>query len=229
MTSGSALTHPKRLKLTPGMRFHRLTVVGFSHFKHQPSGQKKTMYECLCDCGKTTSVSGSNLTGGHPVKSCGCLNAENMARWTLEGRTHGRRHEPVYQIWANVVARGTGTEARANYYDRGIRVCERWLKFENFYEDMGDRPDGHSIDRIDNDGHYSPENCRWATPTQQARNTSRTVRISVDGEMVAISDVADRIGISPKTLYQRIKKLGWSVEHAISAPLYFRPSSSVTS
>lgn len=218
MSSGSTALKRRR-RLTSGMRFHRLTLVGFSHYKYQPSGQKRSVYQCLCDCGVTTNVSGCNLTGSHPTKSCGCLNEEAIKTRALASRTHGRSGEPVFKIWCNVVARGTGVEQPSKYFDRGIRVCDRWLKFENFYADMGDRPEGCSIDRIDNEGHYSPENCRWATPTQQARNRRTTFRILVDGEMVALSDVAEQIGISRSTLHQRITTLGWPVERAISEPV----------
>jgi hypothetical protein len=129
------------------------------------------------------------------------------------------RKTRTYQLWANVVARGRGTECPENYYDRGIRVCDRWLKFENFYEDMGDCPDGLSIDRINNDGNYEPGNCRWATATQQARNTRRNTILRYKGRDYVLTDLAEQKGICPKNLAQRIRKLRWSVEKAVETPV----------
>lgn len=108
---------------------------------------------------------------------------------------------------------------RSRYYDRGIGVCERWDNFANFLKDMGKRPGKrYTLDRIDNDKGYSPENCRWATHKQQANNTSRTNYIMVDGNRVSLMDIHDETGIHPETLRGRIKS-GWTYDKIVSEPL----------
>jgi hypothetical protein len=129
------------------------------------------------------------------------------------------RKTRTYQIWANVVARGTGKEQPEKYYNRGIRVCERWLSFENFYADMGECPPTLSIDRINNDDGYYPENCRYATSSQQSRNTRSTWMIEVGGLRMSGADYADLHGIKPDIFRIRVKKLGWSIDRAASEPV----------
>jgi hypothetical protein len=106
-----------------------------------------------------------------------------------------------------------------NYGGRGITVCERWLSFENFYEDMGDRPEGMTLDRHpDFNGNYEPGNCRWATDTEQHNNTRANRVISHNGETKTLTQWARSLGIEPGTLKERIRK-GWSIEEALSTPL----------
>lgn len=105
------------------------------------------------------------------------------------------------------------------YGGRGISVCERWQKFENFIADMGNRPSAdHSLDRIDNDGNYEPSNCRWATRVEQQNNQSNTTRLEFQGETLTIHQWATRLGIKAKTIDGRLRS-GWSVEDALSHPL----------
>jgi hypothetical protein len=104
------------------------------------------------------------------------------------------------------------------YGARGIRVCERWLEFSNFLADMGERPTGKTLDRIDNDGNYEPGNCRWATHAEQMSNSSRNVRLTFRGETLTLTQWAQRIGVGKTTLACRLR-LGWTVEEALTAPL----------
>jgi len=140
---------------------------------------------CRCSCGATVVVAGYVLRRKtQPTRSCGCLARESVAeRSTTHGAT--RRHEltPAYRSWAAMWARvrgGSHEDYRRLYVARGITVCERWGSFEAFLADMGERPPGKSLDRIDNDGNYEPGNCRWATASQQNANKRRRAAPAAD-------------------------------------------------
>lgn len=115
-------------------------------------------------------------------------------------------------MWKRV--RGTVVEDRPRYFDRGIICCERWESFDNFYADMGPRPPGHSIDRKDNDKGYSPDNCRWATSSQQARNRITSRIVSAFGLSLTLAEWAERTGIDYCVLWARISVLRWDPERA---------------
>lgn len=143
-----------------GKRFGRLVVVRFAW----KSNSENSYWECRCDCNNTTTVYGGSLRSGE-TKSCGCLRKETHT-------THGMYETPTYRTWADMIRRCNNPKAE-NYKDyggRGIKVCGRWLKFENFFEDIGVRPVGLTLERKNNELGYSTENCCWATKTQQARN-----------------------------------------------------------
>ena len=154
-----------------GQRFGRLTVV-----ERVPS-RAEAHWRCLCDCGNTSVLRGSILRDGQ-VRSCGCYLRDRLRRVnTVHGQAVRGHMTPTYNSWMQMRRRCRDPKHGqwANYGGRGITVCDRWRdSFANFLADMGERPDGTSIDRIDNDGNYEPGNCRWATPLEQSHNKRNT-------------------------------------------------------
>src|SRR5258706_4182571 len=134
----------------------------------------------------------------------------------LHGHAKERERTRTYFAWQSMRKRCANPNAQyyANYGGRGIRVCKRWAKFENFLADMGTAPAGKSLDRINNNGNYSPKNCRWATPSQQARNAMRVRVLSLNGMRMSLPDWADRLGIEHNTLTMRLR-YGWTVREAL--------------
>lgn len=135
--------------------------------------------------------------------------------------THGLSGSEVYNRWNNMIQRCTN-DSQPSYEDygaRGIMVCDRWFDFENFLEDMGFPPESCSLDRIDNDGHYTPDNCRWADYKTQMLNRNNTHWIEHGGFKMCLSDWAKALGMSKWALRRRINILKWSVEEALTTPL----------
>lgn len=150
-----------------GKTFGLLTVV-----EQGVTVNKRILWKCVCECGQECEKSGVLLRTGH-TKSCGCLTSKTCAE---RNKTHGMSKLPEYRVWKEMHRRckNANRDDYKHYGGRGISVCKRWSKFENFYEDMGKRPSvSHSIDRIHTDKSYCPSNCVWATQTQQVRNRRR--------------------------------------------------------
>lgn len=136
------------------------------------------------------------------------------------GHTIGGTRSPTFRSWCGMRDRCSNPRVTRyeDYGGRGIRVCERWGNFATFLADMGEKPPGTSLDRIDNSGNYEPGNCRWATVEQQQNNTRRNCHLTAFGETLTITQWARRNGIHATTIERRIKKLGWSTEKAIATP-----------
>lgn len=197
-----------------GQRYGRLVVQALD------STKPATKWLCLCDCGSVVKVLAGQLGAGR-TKSCGCLRKEVSAdlirKVSYRGPGHSRRTE--YAVWAGIKQRclNPNTKSFPRYGGRGITICERWKNsFTNFYSDMGPRPDGTSIDRIDNDGHYEPSNCRWATEEDQRNNKRSNYRVAVDGRTLTIAQAARKYGVVYSNLYHRIVTLGWPIERALA-------------
>jgi hypothetical protein len=195
-----------------GKRFGRLTAL-----QRVPRGtSKKMVWACLCDCGKSVLVVTESLVSGG-TKSCGCLHIERIRERCT---THGKSATKEYRTWWKMISRCVDRN-NADYNDyggRGIVVCQRWREsFEAFIEDMGLPPPGTSIDRIDNDGPYSPENCRWATAKEQANNKRNNLFFACSGETLSLAQWAEKTGQSLEGLYQRIYR-GWNIQDAIFTP-----------
>lgn len=196
-----------------GTRFGRLVVV-----RREGTKGKKATWLCLCDCGKEHIVLVSGLKNGH-TQSCGCLKIESDAKGSRF--KHGQSNSPEHTSWMRMNERCNNKNSKfySSYGGRGITICDRWLVFENFLADMGQRPTSdHSIDRIDNNGNYEPTNCRWANPREQANNTSKNVRIAINGKTMNMSEWCRETGIDPDLASQRILRDGWSPSDAVTIP-----------
>lgn len=188
-----------------GQKFNRLTVI-----KHIEN------YKCLCkcDCGNVKEISGNHLRSGR-TKSCGCLKKEmTMDR----NKTHGMSESKEYIIWSAMNQRCSNKNNKGyKYYGgRGIKVCKGWLKFENFYKDMGNKPQGLSLDRIDNSKGYCKENCRWATRKEQQRNTRYNKMIAYKGETKCLVEWSEELNMNYNTLLSRLCRYNMSIEKAFT-------------
>lgn len=204
-----------------GQRFGRWVVTEFVRInKHCQS-----MWGCVCDCGSFRVVPGNSLKSGS-TKSCGCFQREQVSKtMTKHGQGKLGLTSNAYRSWQHMIQRCYNPNNRAypNYGGIGRKVCDRWLEsFDNFYEDMGDCPDGMSLDRKDNDGDYCKENCRWATREEQQNNMRSNKWYEYNGESKTIAQWARSLDMSPKLLCDRLHKPGWSTERALSEPVRYR-------
>ena len=201
---------PRARDLT-GMRFGMLTVQCLADPRRKRGGASVRMWHCACDCGKATVVASEALPSG-ATQSCGCLKHRGPVR-------HGMAYTAEYHIWKHMRDRCLNPRSKrfSDYGGRGIGICDRWSTFEEFITDMGLRPSPkHTIERIDNDGNYAPANCRWAHCSEQARNTRRNVNLTLNGETRCLSEWACAYGLPPKLVSERIGRLGWTLERALS-------------
>lgn len=186
-------------------KLHNLTVVEYL-------GKGKV--KCICDCGNTTEGYLSNILNGKK-KSCRCLYKES--RDTCN-KKHGMYGTTLYKKWSGMKRRcyNPNEERYPNYGGRGIKVCDKWKdSFENFYNDMNTTFfDGASLERVDVDGDYSPENCKWITLAEQARNKTITKYYLYEGEERPLSEISEMCGIDIKLIHQRIYRDGKTVEEA---------------
>jgi hypothetical protein len=173
---------------------------------------RPVQWHCRCDCGTEKNISAADISGPDGTKSCGCINRERSTK-------HGMAGHPLYVRWQGMLARCRNPKhiGYANYGGRGIQVCERWYDFANFLADMGEPPDRGMIERIDNSGPYSPENCRWATPIENASNTRRNHFVTFQGETHTVKEWSRKLGLQQQTLDARLGRLGWPIERALTS------------
>lgn len=198
-----------------GQKFNKLLVV--KETEQRECGN--IVWECLCECGKTTYASGTSIKRGNK-KSCGCLHKESMQKLMS---THGKSKTAEYRSWCSMINRcsNKNSDDYKDYGGRGIKVCDRWRNdFTEFLKDMGERPSKlHSIDRIDVDGDYDPTNCRWDDKKEQAENRRNNLYYEYKGEILSINEWANKYNMSPKLLYARLNTQGWSIEKSLTTKL----------
>jgi hypothetical protein len=206
------------IKDLTGYKTERLTVVGYAGHEIRTSETTEIKYsvhqwKCSCKCGNTTIKSATALLYAK-VKSCGCQKSEVTA---ARNRTHGMMGTPEYQSWRGMLERCSNPKNIHwhIYGGKGIKVCDRWIgNLLAFFEDMGHRPEGMSLDRIDSNGNYCPENCRWADADTQAFNTCTTRQITFEGETLSLNRMAEKYGHGEATVRYRLDQ-GWSIKEAL--------------
>lgn len=184
-----------------GQRFHKLIVLSWAEWRHYASGREST-WLCQCDCGKQAVVPQRNLVGGN-TKSCGCIVGKHK-------RTHGATETREFKTWVSMRQR-CENERHKSYKDygaRGIKVCARWQAFANFLADMGPKPAGASLDRIDNERGYAPENCRWTDMRTQSNNRRSSLTLTINGVTKTYAQWEHDACLRPGTVSVRLNQ-GW--------------------
>lgn len=201
----------KQIDLT-GKRFGLLTVNGICEKRNG-----KIFWNCTCDCGNKTIVYGGNLRGG-AVKSCGCLNHR-----PAHNKTHGESQTKLYRHWISMIYRCTNPQNAAYkwYGARGIKVCNEWKTYEGFKQwVLSTRPDeSYTVERIDVDGDYCPENCKWIPNSEQANNRTTNVLITYNGETKNLMKWCKQFKADYKLVHNRMHRQKWDFEKAIFTPL----------
>jgi hypothetical protein len=190
-----------------GQKFGRLTVL-------EVSGKTKNrglIWRCLCECGKVSEVSASSLVTKN-TQSCGCLHRERITK-------HKISRTVEYKAYGHMMSRCYNPDDKNyhNYGGRGITVCQRWQDNPKaFFDDMGPRPKGMELERVDNDGNYEPLNCVWATHYSQARNRRTNDKYLYNGVMTCLKDICKELNLPYTTIQSRIKRFGWSLDESLN-------------
>lgn len=194
-----------------GKRFNKLVVI-----KRIKRNSRQTYWECKCDCGNLTFTTSAHLKAGH-TKSCGCLQKQTVKNVMM---THGLTYTKLFKVWRGIKDRTLNRNDKhyKNYGGRGIKICDEWKEFKQFYEWANNNGyiEGLTIDRIDNNGNYEPSNCRWVNMKIQQNNRSNNYYISYNGETHTLQQWSEILGIKYSTLYMRLTKYHWSIERCFA-------------
>lgn len=203
-----------------GQKFGRLTVLGIARAGTQ---KEPTLMLCKCDCGRESMPQPNALRKGIST-SCGCGRLEKILK---HGQAYGKNGSKTYTAWAQMKSRCDNPKNKfyADYGGRGIGYCDEWKNFEAFFADMGEAPEGLSLERIENSKGYSKGNCKWATRKEQQNNRRNTKMIEYEGKMWPKQIIAERFGIDSCTLMGRIRR-GWPIEKALTHPIDTRKATS---
>lgn len=193
-----------------GKTFGRLLVIS------SDSPRRKKKYLCRCECGVEKSILASSVVSGH-TKSCGCLNTDTRRE---SKTTHGKSGTKTHSVWRSMIQRCTNKKDKAygNYGGRGISVCKRWGDYSNFIADMGEKPEGYAIDRIDNSKGYSPDNCRWVTRQENQNNMRSNRLIEFNGIVKTIAQWERFLGFRKNEIRTRLH-VGWTITRAFTTPV----------
>lgn len=202
---------PRENPNTLGSKYGRWLVIG------KAKSKGGTRWLCRCECGNERVISFNSLSNNRS-KSCGCLNTEMILERAKKSKGHSKH--PLYFIWKGMLRRCFNPNSHAwnQYGGRGITVSEEWLDFEAFASDMGLTVSGMSLERKDNDGPYSKNNCRWATAREQGINRRSCRFVEIDGGKMCVAEAARTYGIAARTVYARLA-MGWDPIHAIKVPV----------
>lgn len=199
-----------------GQRFGRLVVLG-----KNGKQKDKTYWDCICDCGKITKVETSKLKSGH-TKSCGCYMRERAKEANIK---HGMFGTKLYNTYCRMKQRcyDKNYPKYKNYGFRGIGICEQWLGkdgFINFYNWAMDNGfnENLSIERIDVNGNYEPDNCKWITMAEQAKNKTTTIKVKYKNNFLTLIELCEKLNLNYKTIWSRIHN-GWDIDKAITQPI----------
>lgn len=209
-----------------GKRCGRLTVVGLDHIKYEGI-HKRPYWNVVCDCGKSKIIDARSLRSG--TRSCGCLRSELARERSYKGYEHRKL---LYGVLKMALERCYEPSSKfyRNYGARGITVCDEWRgnsgldNFVRWASQNGYKP-GLTLDRIDNDKGYSPENCQWATRKWQSNNKRNNVYITIDGETKTLAQWCEHYNVPYARVEARLKSMGWSIEDALFTPRYKKPIS----
>lgn len=203
------MSNRKYPDIIAGNKYGRLTTIVKAQEK---AGNGDSYWFCKCDCGSERRVAQHHLKTGH-AQSCGCIGLERITR-------HNKSDTPTYKTWENMLSRCLNPNATGYhlYGGRGIQVCPEWRVFDNFFRDMGERPSGKTLDRVDFNGNYEPTNCRWLSVKEQANNLRRNRRVEYEGKSYTLAQLSELTSVGYKTLQQRLDK-GMSACDAVHAPL----------
>ena len=200
-----------------GKKFGRLTVLEITHIVD--GKYKRWMWTCRCDCGKIGTYRGEYVFRGH-TSSCGCASKDNKPNLK-----HGESKTRLHTIWVRMIQRCDPSKTYMAFLDRyalrGIRVCDEWHDYETFaaWARENGYNDTLSIERIDNNGNYCPENCKWIERGKQARNRGTTLYVNYQGRDMSLAEACEIAGMPYKQVFSRIKYMGWPVEKALSIPM----------
>jgi len=192
-----------------GNKYNRLTVI-----RRLDNKKRATIWLCRCDCGNRVDVFAQHLKNGH-TKSCGCFKIEKVTKY---GHTTHKTKSKIYGKWVDMHQRCNNSNHKhyKSYGGRGITVCERWSKFENFLEDMGIPKNKDELDRVDVDSNYEPNNCKWSTRREQCRNKRNTLYVNYKGESIKLISLAEKYNIQYHRLYNRVVRQSMSIDNALS-------------
>lgn len=177
---------------------------------------RPSYYECACSCGNLKVVRAGHLKSG-ATQSCGCIRGEVSRTRNVASAKHGMHSSPTYASWQSMRTRclNERSDNFSRYGGRGIKICAEWDSFQAFMDDMGERPEGSTLDRIETDGDYTPSNCRWATMKVQENNKRNNVLVEHDGKTMTISQWADESGLPYHTIRARLR-MGWPPSEALT-------------